>query len=204
MEAKTILFLSALIATSSAVKDFPQKNFIGVANVIPREEVPGFWNNREAQKINFQCEFRHKYDRESRIVGGSEAVPHSHPYQVGLLMVIQWWTGLCGGSLLSDNIVITAAHCPEGSVGLTVVLGAHFLFNSFESTQVRVGVYPSNYIYHPEYNPSMFYNDIALILLPTRVKFNVQIQPIALPYGELLRKDFANVDAVVSGKKCFQ
>ncbi|XP_053190083.1 chymotrypsin A-like [Scomber japonicus] len=52
----------------------------------------------------------------SRIVNGEEAVPHSWPWQVSL----QDYTGFhfCGGSLINENWVVTAAHCnvrsPEG------------------------------------------------------------------------------------------
>ncbi|MBW3909087.1 trypsin-like serine protease, partial [Neisseria meningitidis] len=44
----------------------------------------------------------------SRIVNGEEAVPHSWPWQVSL----QDYTGFhfCGGSLISENWVVTAAH----------------------------------------------------------------------------------------------
>merc|ERR1712024_88811 len=45
---------------------------------------------------------------KSGIVGGDEAVPHSHPHQVGLFIDDMYF---CGGSLISDEYVITAAHC---------------------------------------------------------------------------------------------
>lgn len=51
-----------------------------------------------------------------RIVGGREADPDTHPFQVGLLLAD---TGLnaedqfCGGSLISDRYVLTAAHCSD-------------------------------------------------------------------------------------------
>jgi len=45
------------------------------------------------------------------IVGGRESVPHSHPHQVGLKLQIDYRSGFCGGSLISDQWVLTAAHC---------------------------------------------------------------------------------------------
>ncbi|KAJ8976740.1 hypothetical protein NQ317_004291 [Molorchus minor] len=44
----------------------------------------------------------------ARVVGGSEAVRNSHPYQAALIMD---GSGFCGGSLISVNWVLTAAHC---------------------------------------------------------------------------------------------
>lgn len=42
-----------------------------------------------------------------KIIGGDEAVPHSIPFQVAIL-----FDGyLCGGSLINEKWVLTAAHC---------------------------------------------------------------------------------------------
>ena len=50
---------------------------------------------------------------EPRITGGEEAIPHSYPHQVSLQMDTM---GFCGGSLISDEWILTAAHCMEGLV----------------------------------------------------------------------------------------
>ena len=46
------------------------------------------------------------------IVGGCEAKPHSIPWQVALLANGEKH---CGGTLISTQHVITAAHCTEGN-----------------------------------------------------------------------------------------
>ena len=50
----------------------------------------------------------------ARIYGGSGADPHSYPYQVGML--VQRPSGIfwCGGSIISEDFVLTAAHCLYG------------------------------------------------------------------------------------------
>lgn len=47
-----------------------------------------------------------------RIIGGTEATSHQFPYLVGITShVITGINGWCGGSLVSTNFVLTAAHC---------------------------------------------------------------------------------------------
>lgn len=43
-----------------------------------------------------------------RVIGGSEVAPNSVPYQVALFINAR---SFCGGSLISRNFVLTAAHC---------------------------------------------------------------------------------------------
>uniref|UniRef100_A0AAR2LHR6 Peptidase S1 domain-containing protein n=1 Tax=Pygocentrus nattereri TaxID=42514 RepID=A0AAR2LHR6_PYGNA len=47
----------------------------------------------------------------SRIVGGNVAVPGQHPWQVSLQYQNQY---LCGGSLITHQWIVTAAHCVYG------------------------------------------------------------------------------------------
>ena len=48
--------------------------------------------------------------REERIVGGFEAEEHEWPWIVALFIDDMWF---CGGALITDDFVLTAAHCAE-------------------------------------------------------------------------------------------
>ncbi|RXN21075.1 chymotrypsin B-like protein [Labeo rohita] len=70
----------------------------------------------------------------ARIVNGEEAVPHSWPWQASL----QDFTGFhfCGGSLISEYWVVTAAHC-DVRTSHRIILGEHNKgsLNTQEDTQ---------------------------------------------------------------------
>lgn len=63
-------------------------------------------------------------DITPQVVGGVETVPNSRPYQVALLMNGRQG---CGGTLISPDWVLTAAHCLDSAStsSLTVQVGAH-------------------------------------------------------------------------------
>ncbi|KAK3108393.1 hypothetical protein FSP39_007025 [Pinctada imbricata] len=114
----------------------------------------------------------------SYIVGGTEATPNSWPWMASLE-----YNGyhVCGGSLISNKYVITAAHCVEGSMSnpskWTVRLGKHDRSKT-ESTQKNVGLV--SIISHENYNGNKIDNDIAIMELDQAVTFNDYISPVCI------------------------
>ena len=49
-----------------------------------------------------------------QIVGGTEAYPGEFPHQIALLNGGVGGNFGCGGALIAENMVVTAAHCVEG------------------------------------------------------------------------------------------
>ncbi|EDV96765.1 chymotrypsin BI [Drosophila grimshawi] len=134
-----------------------------------------------------------------RIFGGDVGNPHCFPYQVGMLLQRPKGLYWCGGSLISDQHVLTAAHCVDMAKRALVFLGANEIKNAKESGQVRLMVPSSNFHIYPTWNPKRLKDDIALIKLPHPVSFNERIHPIQLPKRHYEYRNFKNKLGIASG-----
>lgn len=103
---------------------------------------------------------------QGRIVGGENAQAHSWPWIVSLRKFQQHF---CGGSLLNEEWVLTAAHCLTDTTDITVHIGVHQR-TSFGS-QIRS---INRVIMHPEYQSAPIrVNDIALFRLSASVRITM-------------------------------
>jgi trypsin len=105
--------------------------------------------------------------RTGGIVGGQNASPGQFPWQISLQR--RSGTGFshsCGGSILNERWVVTAAHCVDGARtrNLRVVAGDH---NRTVNEGVEQTVNLSRIVEHPNYNAQTSENDIALLELST-------------------------------------
>uniref|UniRef100_A0A8D0B1M4 chymotrypsin n=1 Tax=Salvator merianae TaxID=96440 RepID=A0A8D0B1M4_SALMN len=111
----------------------------------------------------------------SRIVNGEEAVSGSWPWQVSL----QDDTGFhfCGGSLINENWVVTAAHC-NVRTSHHVVLGAFNKATPEEDVQV---LSIAKVFKNPKFNFFTVKNDITLLKLATPARLTARVSPVCLP-----------------------
>lgn len=95
-----------------------------------------------------------------KIVGGKEAEENQWPWQVALYEDDAWF---CGGSLISENYVLIAAHCVDGATSIDIVSEAHNIQNYSEPHRVEI---TSFYGFSPfDWDPNTLAKDIALIEL---------------------------------------
>ncbi|NWQ63422.1 CTRL protease, partial [Neopipo cinnamomea] len=127
-----------------------------------------------------------------RIINGQTAVPGSWPWQVSL----QTRTGshFCGGSLINQYWVVTAAHCNFNPNAHVVVLGEYDLSSSAEAIQVKT---VSVAITNPGWNPNTMNNDITLLRLSTPARLGSRVAPICLAPANLVLPN--NARAVTTG-----
>ncbi|CAD7093251.1 unnamed protein product [Hermetia illucens] len=138
----------------------------------------------------------------TRIIGG-HPVDHPIPYQVSLQVRVRKsaisipfltenrdWAHICGGSIISSQHVLTAAHCVDGADTnkMSILVGT----NKRSSGGVRYDV--ESYVMHPTYEP-LKTGDVAVMKVKKQFQFTRSINTIELS------KDFVggNVPCKLSG-----
>ncbi|XP_077412111.1 vitamin K-dependent protein C [Vanacampus margaritifer] len=110
------------------------------------------------------------------MVGGEVGKKGESPWQVLLLNAKGRFH--CGGVLIDENWVLTAAHCLENNLHFRVRLGDYERYRH-EGTEVMLKV--SKAVPHPAYHSSTVDNDIALLRLESPAPFSDYILPACLP-----------------------
>ncbi|KAM7400019.1 hypothetical protein PAMA_004620 [Pampus argenteus] len=118
------------------------------------------------------------------MVGGEVGRKGESPWQVLLLNARGQFH--CGGVLIDESWVLTAAHCLDNNVKVRVRLGDYERFRH-EGSEVTLKV--TEIFKHPNYyNSRMVDNDIALLRLETPAPFSEYIVPICLPRREMAER----------------
>ncbi|GAB1292526.1 Ovochymase-2 [Apodemus speciosus] len=115
----------------------------------------------------------------SRIVGGNQVERGSYPWQVSLK---QKQKHVCGGTIISSQWVITAAHCMANrniALTLNVTAGEHDLSQAEPGEQTLA---IETIIIHPQFSTRKPMNyDIALLKMVGSFQFGQFVRPMCLP-----------------------
>ena len=148
----------------------------------------------KSESDGFQCGRNHL--KEKRIVGGMYlASQDKFPWQVSLQIKLHGnYNHFCGGVILSNQWIVTAAHCvshlPKSRY--LIVMGKSNLSNKVSNSIERK---VKTIIIHSEYNPFTKVNDVALLKV-AKFEFSNYIIPICLP--EIMDVNIGD-EAIVTG-----
>ncbi|CAF4820878.1 unnamed protein product [Pieris macdunnoughi] len=112
----------------------------------------------------------------SRIVGGTDAAINEFPWIVKLSYFKRFY---CGGTVINDRYVVTAAHCVKGFMWfmIKVTFGEHNRCNATIRPETRFVIR----VTANKFSLTNFDNDIALLRLNDRIPMSAAIKPICLP-----------------------
>nr|XP_024216244.1 uncharacterized protein LOC106677624 [Halyomorpha halys] len=159
------------------------------AEYVYREiDSPILLHNSKKKKID-ECAIT----AETLIVGGTPAKHNEFPHMALIGNENKgnpvWF---CGGSLISPNFVLTAAHCSISNVKDLVVvrLGELDLLEKKDKSN-RIDVKITEVFNHPLYVPSKGYHDITLLKLEKEVELGPNIRPLCLQTNRSIKHDKA-------------
>ena len=120
--------------------------------------------------------------RATRIVGGQETGVNEFPWMVRVVLwneTIGKWEK-CGGSIISNQHILTAAHCTAGGTtsNLMVHLGEHDTTDPVADIRTISAITD-----HPDYGAEKndYAYDISILTLSSPITFSRTMAPVCLP-----------------------
>ncbi|XP_077563968.1 transmembrane protease serine 9-like [Haemaphysalis longicornis] len=149
----------------------------------------------------YGCGIREREFASFNIIGGAPAFQGEFPWQVSLRKITpgNGSRHICGGALLTDRWVLTAAHCVVDAQGRTAspavlrVRAGEYDQRHSDGNEVQVHV--THVLPHPGY--TRLQRDLALIRLAKRLRRSGHVQTACLAPSSL--RPYSNLTCAVSG-----
>nr|QHB21554.1 venom S1 protease 1 [Platymeris rhadamanthus] len=124
-----------------------------------------------------------------RIVGGKEAGLNEYPFPA-LIMFASNRFPFCGGSIITERHILTAAHCtdPFRDRVLAVVVGEHDIRTTKETKATKMHIVRKIY-QHEDYTDSGNLHDISILEVDPKIEFNDKVGPVCMPTAQLNHVD---------------
>ncbi|XP_040582781.1 coagulation factor IX-like, partial [Lepeophtheirus salmonis] len=134
------------------------------------------------------CGIENKPLVDSKIIGGQEAARNQFPW-----LAVVFTHGECTGSILDENLIITAKqHCIDLNGVANVRVGVHSKYGSLKDEP------------HMQMRKSSHFNvssngDFALIKLDSPLQLNQYVRPVCLPTRANASNSFVGSKATITG-----
>ncbi|XP_037687123.1 coagulation factor XI isoform X2 [Choloepus didactylus] len=117
----------------------------------------------------------------SRIVGGTASVRGEWPWQITLHITTPTQRHLCGGSIIGNQWILTAAHCFDEVNSPKILRVYSGILNQSEIEEALPYFGVQEIIIHDKYEKAESGYDIALLKLETTMNYTDFQRPICLP-----------------------
>ncbi|XP_059620343.1 brachyurin-like [Phlebotomus argentipes] len=200
MKTIIVLCVGVFALASAAISRIP----IDYSQVKPLWEIPS-WQERnpalmEIVRARQQQGVDVRGGPNGRIVGGTYAQRHQFPYQAGMFLHLAGGTGFCGGSLLSRNYVLTAAHCLDGVNSAVVVLGGHHIHDNNEPGRQEIFSEGHTFRLYPGWDAAVVRNDLGTLRLEHSAEYVPGVvNSVRLPNFRQVDNTFAGQMSSISG-----
>ncbi|KAG8190283.1 hypothetical protein JTE90_025795 [Oedothorax gibbosus] len=137
---------------------------------------------------------------KSKVVGGTHSSFGEWPWQVSVRRSSFFGfasTHRCGGAILSENWIATAAHCVDDLLKSQIrIRVGEYDFSTIQEPAPFQERGVERKLVHPRYNFFTYEHDLALVKLDSPIVLQAHVKPICLPNKD---ETFVGLNATVTG-----